>query len=124
MLWLYESIIPGIIMLVQNFIDVDFYFGMIIIFSFMPEIALIFSRRFREWLKEGAQDGKNKLTNGNLKEAIGHYAALNSIRIYIIAVSATIFKEVELPYIIYVLSFAGAVGIESLIYLKSFLKNG
>ena len=120
--WLYEVCIPLYLAMIGTVSDIDIYFGAIVLFAFLPELAVIISPSFRRWIKIGVQNGEEKLTNRNLKEAIGHYTALNCIRVYVMAVCATIFKGVDVPTTMYLISFAGAVGIESLIFLKKFAR--
>jgi len=112
--------LPFIVGFVAAVTDFRFAFHAIFVLSFVPEALLLFSPAFRGWIREGVDSDSGIFRS----VTIGHYGALVLMRMFVLAASAQIFLAKEVPDIIYLLSFGGAIIIElGLVLIERYVKK-
>jgi hypothetical protein len=97
-------------------------FWFFLIMLFMPEFACIFSKGFRQWIKNGIEDSDGTFNKSDFKEMWGHYSALWCLRMFILGSLVEIYFQVEVKQLYMILWFAGMASIELAIMVLKLVK--
>lgn len=97
--------------------EVIFYifFGMM----WAPELALMFSKSFRLWMKKGIEDADGELHKEDIKDLRVHYSALMMLRVFVLFSLLMIFYQLTVPNVVYMAPFAGSVSLEGAALFKN-----
>ena len=86
---------------------------------FVPELALTFSRGFRNWMKGGIEDADGHLHKEDIKDLRIHYSALWMLRIFVLFGLLMIFYQIQIEWLFYIAPFFGSMGLEGFALYKS-----
>lgn len=89
---------------------------------FLPELLFTVSRKFRRWLKSGVEDGDDVLQKIDIKDSIMQLSAIWCMRVFVLGSFLSIFRGLEVKDIILTYSFFGSIGLEGIMFLKTFVK--
>lgn len=89
-----------------------FFFILFILILFMPELALLISKGFRLWIKDGIEDNDQKFNITDFATMMVHYSMLWCVRVFVVSFLVEIFFNYHVREIYILSSFAGAFGIE------------
>lgn len=85
---------------------------------FIPEISIILSPSFRNWLRQGIEDADGKMNRSDVFDLVAHInARLMSIIFGMMSLSMT-FMGLSIDWHVYLMPFFGSFGIEGLIVIK------
>lgn len=88
------------------------FFAMFIIVMFLPELAVLFNKDFRLWLKNGVEDNDGQFNKSDFSTMLTHYATLWCIRMWTFAGLVEIFYGIQVREVYVVGALAGGFGIE------------
>lgn len=98
-------------------------FYIFIFMMFVPEIAIISSKGFRQWMKQGIEDADGQLHKEDVKDLRVHYAALWMLRVFVLFGLLMIFYQIQIPWSFYMLPFFGAMGLEGVALARNIYAN-
>ena len=90
-----------------------FFFGFFMVILFLPEAALLLSKPFRIWIKDGIEDSDGKFNITDFANMLIHYAMLWCVRVFVTSFLVEILFGFHVREIYVISSFAGAFGIEA-----------
>lgn len=96
-----------------------FFIGMM----WLPELVIIFSSGFREWIREGIENADGKLNSKDVKDLLVHYASLTSMKLFVLESLLMMFYDVTIPFQYYVIPFLGSVGLSGFTIFKNLYKD-
>jgi len=88
-------------------------FGFFLLMMFLPEIAILFVKSFRIWLKDGIEDSDGRFNSDDLARLMVHYATIWCMRMYVLFGLLEAFYHIKVSEIMTLGSLAGAFGIEA-----------
>lgn len=129
-LWTYSFGISPVAQMVVQAAEIDnrhppegvfwLFIGMV----FLPEVLLVFFKGFRNWIKEGLEDGDGKLSKKDLKDLLPYYSSLNSLRIFVLSSLLMMFYDVHIEFQYYIIPFLGSLGLAGIeIIKKTYLRK-
>ena len=86
---------------------------------FLPEMALFFSKSFRNWIKQGIENADGKLNKEDVKDMRIHYASIWMLRLFVLFGLLMIFYQMKIDWNYYILPFFGAMGLEGASLLRN-----
>lgn len=125
-IWLYNLAfvwVPSV--MAQIGVDLNhnvFLIDFLVVMIFLPEIALLFIKDFRAWIKGGVEDGDGNLNKSDLKDLIALYMGLWCTRIFAYF-SWQITNGVPIDTQVYLIPLAGALGGGSIPILRAQLSK-
>lgn len=96
-----------------------FFVGMM----WLPEIVILFSGGFREWIKTGIENADGELNSKDVKDLIVHYASLTSMKLFVLESLLMMFYGVEIDFQFYIVPFLGSVGLSGFAIFKNIYKG-
>ncbi len=96
----------------------EWLLGILLLFMFVPEFMGMFSRDFRNWIKEGIEDSDGKLSKKDTKDMIVLYGSLWCLRVFLLMSWSIIFYDKEISWLIYVTPLIGSFGISGLTVIQ------
>lgn len=118
-MFLYNAILSQITTGVNQPNDVILYF--FIFMMFMPETLLIFSKGFREWVKQGVENSDGKLSKSDLKDGVILYGSLWCLRVFLFMSWSKVFYGTNIEFYFYLTPLLGSFGISGLPIVKSIM---
>lgn len=121
-LYLYNAILAPIPSILDNSLSNDkppeelFYF--LFFALWLPEMAILFSKSFRGWIKEGFEDGDGVLSKADIQDILPFYSSFLIGKTVILMSWTMIFYNVEIPYYIFITLVIASFGVGALPLLK------
>ncbi len=97
-------------------IDWHYFFYVLMMIMFVPEIGFVISTTFRKWLKDGIEDHDGKFNKEDLATLFIHYSTLWCIRLFVLFGLLEAFYGIQVREIYILGSLAGAFGVETVGY--------
>lgn len=99
-----------------TFSSKNILFSFFLIMMFLPEMAMLFSKNFRLWVKSGIEDGDGQFNSSDLANLLRHYSTLWCARLYVLFGLLEAFYQIQVREIYVMGSLAGAFGIEAITF--------
>lgn len=103
--------------------SINILFGFFVFMMFLPEIAMLFSKSFRQWIKSGIEDSDGQFNSKDLANLLVHYSTLWCARLYVFFGLLEAFYGIKVREMYVMGSLAGAFGIEALGFFTSKFKK-
>lgn len=87
-----------------------FFIGMM----FLPDLGILISKDFRQWIKSGIEDSDGQFNSDDLANLFKHFSTLWCIRLYVLFGLLEAFYHLQVRDIYVLGSLAGAFGIETI----------
>jgi hypothetical protein len=126
-LYLYNAALAPIPSIFENTLSNDkppeelFYF--LFFALWLPETAILLSKAFRTWIREGLEDGEGILHKADIKDLIPFYASFMIAKTVVLMSWTMIFYTVEIPYYFFVTLVIASFGIGALPMLKNIKRS-
>lgn len=88
---------------------------------FVPEMVLVMSAPFRNWIKEGIENADGKMNKSDLKDLVILYGSLWSLRVFLFMSWSMVFYGIDIVFYIYITPLLGSFGISGLPILKALI---
>ncbi len=103
-----------------TFTSKNILFAFFTLMIFLPEVAMLFSKSFRLWVKSGIEDSDGQFNSEDLSNLMRHYSTLWCARLYVFFGLLEAFYQIQVREIYVMGSLAGAFGLEAISF---FLKK-
>lgn len=90
---------------------------------FLPEMGVIVSSKFREWIKDGLENNDGVLDGSDLKEMIGYLGAYYCAKLFALLMLCDIFYEVDIKDTYVYLCFSGFAGTTGALQISKIFKK-
>ncbi len=112
--FLYTFLLKWIPLAFLAFTSKNILFAFFIFMMFLPEMAMLFNKSFRGWVKSGIEDSDGQFNSQDLSNLLRHYSTLWCARLYVFFGLLEAFYQIQVREIFVMGSLAGAFGIETL----------
>lgn len=122
-LYLYNAVLAPIPSIFENTLSNDkppealFYF--LFFALWLPELAILLSKSFRSWIREGFEDGNGVFHKADIKDLIPFYASFMIAKTVVLMSWTMIFYTVNIPYYFFLTLVIASFGIGALPILKN-----
>lgn len=120
---LYTLLLKWVPSLFLAFTSKNILFAFFLVMMFLPEIAMLFFKNFRVWIKTGIEDGDGEFNASDLGGLMRHYSTLWCARLYVLFGLLEAFYQIQVREIFVMGSLAGAFGIEAIGFLTQKKKD-
>lgn len=124
--WLYSAVLSPLSQVViqsQPSKPPEYLLIFFVLMMFVPEVALVFSKRFSNWIRSGIENSDGVFSKEDLKDLVILYGSLWSLRAFLFMSWSMVFYDVEIPFYIYLTPLIGSFGISGLPILKHFISK-
>lgn len=108
--------VAGFMLAANLMLDWHYFFYILMIIMFVPEIGFLLSTSFRRWLKDGIEDNDGKFQKDDFASLLIHYSTLWCIRLFVLFGLLEAFYGIQVREIYILGSLAGAFGVETVGY--------